>query len=259
MTAHNGFHECQGYAVYSFLMDGNVHLRYPQPGGDEKLCPVRSLSVAGGMLIAEWTTEAKTQGLPPENQQDLSIYAMRKGVLHVCSGKVMDTTHNDCQRLRIKVDSSITKVSLRKHQRYVIRGLLSVGPSSGEYTYVQDSDREMDLSLGGFGCRLPRSELDKVISGQGGSASGNYGYGEDIDPAVMTFSIRLVAYADCCGKANHDLPAVTLVCHAELRRRVRIDHSHLDTAGFQFADMPLDEHETLKLWLAANSLYLRAC
>lgn len=244
----------------SFLVDTTLHLRYKRLGED-KLHLVKSLSFTGGVLLVQWTQEADTQGLPPAVSQEVEIYVIKQGVLYISQGTVIELRPGGRLRLSIKVAAQARRVCLRRHQRYVVRGQLRLGPVDGEFTYEQPSDQEMDVSLGGFGCRLPKTALanpDLIV--YPGEITGADGDGELPQTAVaMRARINLEVFAENRGRINPNLPSITLHCCVDIRRRIEVEGTGDCNVGFQFLDIRSEELETLKLWLSAHSVHLREC
>ena len=289
--------------VDSFLMDGTIHLRYSR-FGEDRLFHVKSLSFSSGILMIRWTDQAKEQGLPPVAGQEIDIYSIRQGVLYLSKGSVLELTSGSLPRIRIKVKSEASRVALRKHQRYIVRGIIHLGPAGMNFTYRQQADHEMDISEGGIGLRLPPGAMDppkrrpqpgavkekpdsqanvpaheergdlapsqaKVESVPGEQAVVNAtpaapapmsstiasGTGE----AAKVMRLEMTIHAEQSGRVDQDQPALNLSCHAEVRRRTPVEGTPDEFVGMQFMDLSSDQRETLRLWLATNSVRLRCC
>jgi hypothetical protein len=207
-------------------------------GSLDRLIPALCQGVVqpGNILIAQWTEDSARIHNAPEDGMDVQCQLLNFGVLYLVKGRINGTASGRLPRVRIDVSETCVGVKLRAQQRYAIRGKLEILEPGGAVYYAHNNYQKMNLSLGGFGSRLPEAAL----------------------PKQKFTKFRVEALVERDSQPDLDHPALIFEGEAELRHTDPSSQEGLVYAGFSFTKMDDVNLGTLQFWLATHGQILRA-
>jgi hypothetical protein len=206
-------------------------------GSLDRLIPVACQGIVqpGNILIAQWTDESARLSGTPENGMEVQCQLLNAGVLYLVKGVITGSASGRLPRVRISIGDKCIGVKLRSQLRYAVRGKLELLEPGGAVFYAHNGYQKMNISLGGFGSRLPEAAL----------------------PKQEFTGFRLEALIERDSLPDENYPALVLEGEAALRHTAPSSHEGMVYAGFSYARMNDINTGTLQFWLATHGQILR--
>lgn len=219
-----------------FRAGSAVHLRI-RFGGLERMVPVTCQGVLApdNLLVVQWSADAAARANLPRPNQELQCYALSNGVLYVVQGRVVQLGEGKLPEIQCQVEPLCMAKPLRRHQRFVVQGLVLLGDEAGEDELDGGEPYPLDISLGGFGLELPAVDI-KV--------------GQE-----LPFALKL--WVDDDGRAAVEHPVLELRGQAVVRN-LRLDElGGTMILGLEFSRLADLQMASLQMWIAAHVSFLR--
>lgn len=218
-----------------FLRDTPMFLRY-KTGPLDRLAAVSCLGTSTGGMVTVLFGHGAEAGKPPEPGMEVQCQLLSMGVLYLAKGVVSDVATGPHPKVRVMVGEACLGVLLRAQQRYAIRGRLEILEPGGAVHYGYNNYQKMNLSLGGFGGKLPASAL----------------------PGGEYMGFRLEALVEKGSEPSYDYPALNLEGQVCLRHTSETNDENRIYCGFSFEKLSDVLRGTLEFWLASNNEALKA-
>jgi len=201
------------------------------------LLPVscKGYSAQSEILQIGWSAQAAEQSEPPEPGTKVACLALQDGVLYTVKATVLDRSEGKLPRVRFQADKQCIGVNLRKHPRYEVTGRFSFGEAGRHLAFYQNVPRTINLSLGGFGCEVPRKawlDLERV-------------------------SYRLELFEQLKPADNAE-PSLVVEGNAMVRKVLEREAGATVYLGCQFENLSPNQATEIELWLAAYTASQRA-
>jgi hypothetical protein len=203
----------------------------------DRIIPVlcQGITQPGNILAVQWTEESARVSQAPVDATEIQCQMLNAGVLYLLKGQVCGSSSGRLPRVRIRVNDKCVGVKLRSQQRYAVRGKLELLEPGGAVVYTPNHHQKMNISLGGFGTRLPESAL----------------------PMQIFTGFRLEACVERDSLPDETYPPLILEGEAELRHTVPSSQDGMLYAGFSFSKISDIDLGVLQFWIATNSQVLR--
>ncbi len=190
--------------------------------------------LANNLIELHWLAGSALDHSGLQSGMTVRLSTGEKRILFVVEGTVAQVLPGDPGGVAVTVPAECAGFNRRRHPRYELLAQIQIFPT-GESSSVAPSEQvPVDLSLGGFGLRVPDPGWPVGVSVR---------YQLDMAP-VQTASGLNVA------------PGLRLQGQAILRRRVD-QADGLMLLGFEFADMSGYRENVLQFWLDTFNVYLR--
>jgi hypothetical protein len=189
---------------------------------------------AEGKLQLRWLAASALNGGVPLPGQRVRLSTGEKRILYVVEGVVASVIPDVMTSALISIEPACKGYNRRRHPRYDLRAYVKLGPGEGNYTFAPSQPVSVDLSIGGFGLRMPET-------------------GWAVDTRVH---YELDVVVGETGSGINAVPAIRLQGEAEVRRRME-QPNNVVLFGFEFVEMSGYRAGVLQFWLDTFNVYMR--
>jgi hypothetical protein len=181
-----------------------------------------------------WLATTALDGGAPDEGQLVRLSTGEKRILYVVEGRVITLHSGVLTSAIVEVPGQCPGYNRRRHPRYELTASAKAGPDAEHFAFAPASPVSIDLSLGGFGLRLP-----------------DPGW-----PVGLHIFYELEVQSGQTGSGLSAVPAIRLQGAAVIRRRVEQANGVI-LLGCEFEDLSGYRASVLEFWLDTFNVYLR--
>jgi len=211
-----------------FPKDASVFLRYDQAGQTVNVAVTCGDVFSKTNVVTIVWPESEGQVQAPQVNAKVECVTMLRGRLMQFPARISGLHHDTRLTLMLALDQECRIVNLRKHERYRVFGWVSLREAAP--TPSPEGRQPMDLSEGGFGACVAEPDL------------------------AVGQSCRFQLLADVYSSAEYSqsFPSLEISGAAILRRASNDGDTQQMRVGAQFSELPADDRQQLREWLAKN-------